>query len=1638
MKGEDRLKAEIEQLHRTLEEQEAELESKNRELEIEAALERVRNRTLVMKDSAELNETVSVFFQQFDFLELLPKEARTYFSHVDTNTDTVKVWMTHADGRVMSGSHFTPLNQSAQLKAFYSKWKKDRGTINIRIYQEEDLANYMAFLATLPHVAKDEDYQKLFKSPPDQIVMTDAGFLQGFLGIMSFEPLKKEAIEILSRFAKAFEFTYTRFLDLKKAEAQAREAQIEAALERVRSLTMAMHTSEDVGKCIVRMFDELTALGLSKNARTGIGIFNQENENMEVWTASRNQKDEFKIDIGILDMTLHPLLVEARKSWKSKTPFHQYILEGDDVERYFTAINSSPNYHAQVHKKHLTERVYHYDFVFNHGILFSFTDAPLPEEQLQIFQKFSALFNQTYTRYLDLQRAEAQAREAQIEAALERVRARTMAMHKSEELGEVAAVLFDQFEALGATPERLNIGIVREEERNIEWWSTEQGGKQIDHLFKGTIDEPTTISKVFSGWKAGKKSIEIDLSGQELKEWISYLQKELGLPFDKKFQRDRRVHFACCYSHGMLLVSTPKPLPEDAKVLLQRFTNVFEQTYTRFLDLLKAEAQAHEAQIEAALERIRSASMAMHKSEELPQVALTFLTQIEELAIPVLGVALSEINTETNTCITYFADNTTESQNRELIISKEFEINEFWMADESVKLMKSGKKIFTLTAEGERLELWINWIDKIFSKKRAERLRSANLEKVFFHSYQFHEYSSILFSSLKPLSEEYRSVIQRLVSTFKLSYLRFLDLKKAEQQAREAQIEAALERIRSRSMAMHKTSELSEVILVLFKQFEHLNLVVDTCYIDIFDENNQAFNLWIGASTAIYPKLVRLPYFDHPIHQLNKDARENGIEFFTFDEDKKSKKVYFDHFYPNAQGIDVPEDRKELIAQGIGMTGSTTLGIHSGITMFNYQKIMYSEEENNILKRMNKVFQQTYTRFLDLKKAENQAREAQIEAALERVRSRSMAMQHSSELNIILAKVFEELKNLELQMERAVIWIYYPENRSVRWWAANPEAESGSESFFIANQNDPVYDEYWKAWEERRTKYLYILEGDYKENWTEILFNKTELGRLPEIVKAAMVKPEKLYLYNTFNDFGVLFISCLEPLSDDKFTILERFGKVFDQSFTRFKDIKQAEIREKEAIRQSALDRVRAEIASMRNTEDLQRITPLIWRELLTLGVPFFRCGLMIVDEKEEKVRFYLSTPDGSPLAALHLDFESNDISSNGVKHWRKQQPYIAHWNREEFLAFTKTMLAQQQIKNATTYQGGEEPPESLTLQFIPFPQGMLYVGSVEDLSPAQIDLVQNLADAFSVAYARYEDFKQLEDAKSQIEHTLTELKSTQAQLIQSEKMASLGELTAGIAHEIQNPLNFVNNFSEVSGELVDEMNEELEKGDIEEAKFIGKDLKENLAKINLHGKRADAIVKGMLEHSRANKGEKAPTDLNALVDEFVRLSFHGLRAKDKSFNSDFKLELDPDLPKVNVVASDIGRVILNLVNNAFYAVDEKAKSSSQPSRNIGTGSEGGEVYRPLVTVKTTVAKSPLGDLGVELSVQDNGKGIPESIKDKILQPFFTTKPTGQGTGLGLSLSYDIVKAHGGALEIESAFATGARFIIYLPLSSTT
>ncbi len=433
----------------------------------------------------------------------------------------------------------------------------------------------------------------------------------------------------------------------------------------------------------------------------------------------------------------------------------------------------------------------------------------------------------------------------------------------------------------------------------------------------------------------------------------------------------------------------------------------------------------------------------------------------------------------------------------------------------------------------------------------------------------------------------------------------------------------------------------------------------------------------------------------------------------------------------------------------------------------------------------------------------------------------------------------------------------------------------------------------------------------------------------------------------------------------------------------------------------------------------------------------YYSEGLFLIEKKNANTNYLASTQVA--LADLYRKNGEIDSSLYYAKAGLKNYISLGSFIPEMVESYTNLSLSFKENKrydSAYFYmQAAKKLSDSLneteinnlsTFQKVGFEEQLRLKAQenerVSDNNKRKVYLLFTGLGIFSIiAYILYRNNRQkqkankvLQQQKEEIQTTLTQLKSTQAQLIQSEKMASLGELTAGIAHEIQNPLNFVNNFSEVNKELVDELENELENNNNEKAILIAKDIKENEEKINHHGKRADSIVKGMLQHSRVSTGQQEPTNINALADEYLRLSYHGMRAKDKDFNATIKTEFDESVGKINIILQDIGRVLLNLYNNAFYATNEQKKTADA-------------AYQPLVSVQTKKINDK-----IEIKVSDNGNGISQNIVDKIFQPFFTTKPTGQGTGLGLSLSYDILKAHGGEIKVETKEGEGSEFTIVL------
>ncbi|MBS1600924.1 MAG: hypothetical protein JST75_22115 [Bacteroidetes bacterium] len=617
-------------------------------------------------------------------------------------------------------------------------------------------------------------------------------------------------------------------------------------------------------------------------------------------------------------------------------------------------------------------------------------------------------------------------------------------------------------------------------------------------------------------------------------------------------------------------------------------------------------------------------------------------------------------------------------------------------------------------------------------------------------------------------------------------------------------------------------------------------------------------------------------------------------------------------------------------------------------------------------------------------------------------------MRQPADMLEICRIISEQLESLQVKDIRNIQTVIYHETKTTY---INYEFYRLSDKLLITEVDYSLHPEQMTMANTLRTN---------KQGFFTTHFDKSKLDEwtayqstTTQFVDPYLAEASSLDYYFYSMDKVALGISTYSPLDEENINLFKRFRNVFELAYRRYADIEKSEANAREAVRRASLDRVRAEIASMRTTKDLEKITPLIWHELNILGITFNRCGVFIMDDRQQNIQGFLSTPDGKAIAAFHLPYANPGVLKQVLRHWEDKKIYVDHWIEKDFATLANTLFQQGSISSEQEYML-TIPHGGFHLHFLPFLQGMLYVGNTTLLDDSSLALVQSIADAFSTAYARYEDFNKLEAAKQQVEKTLADLKQAQTQLIQAEKMASLGELTAGIAHEIQNPLNFVNNFSEVSNELLDEMKSEISKGDKDEVIAIANDLQQNLEKILHHGKRADAIVKGMLQHSRVSGGQKEPTDINALADEYLRLAYHGLRAKDKEFNASIKTEFDSSIGKINIVPQDIGRMLLNIYSNAFYAVSKKKKE--HPLQ-----------YAPAVSVNT----KKIGDK-IEIRIKDNGIGVPRKILDKIFQPFFTTKPTGQGTGLGLSLAYDIVKAHNGEINIKTNEGEGTEFIIGL------
>ncbi len=1406
-----------------------------------------------------------------------------------------------------------------------------------------------------------------------------------------------------------------------------RELELETSLERVRAVALSMRKPEDLTSICKVLFEELRNLKIEGLRNAMINIHDDEKERF----VNYDYSDTIGKSINHLTYTTHPVVEkQIRQIRSSNDAFSHTVFSGNELEEWKT-------FRSEIGEKddprmNETEALHYYFYSIGTGAIGISTFTELEDNQLDVLKRFRNVFEFAYRRYHDVAQAEEQAREAQIELALERVRARAMAMQKSDELRELVAVIYDQLRQLGFTYGACGIVIMDEASGDMDWWMSGFGEEGYLESYHIPFFNHRFYLEQLNHWKEGKKFAVMEVSGEEKKAYddVIFNQSEFSriTPEAKKIMSGfEKVIFSNAYmKHGALSWGT-EPIDEDHAKILQRFAIVFEQSYTRFLDLQKAEDQAREARIEAALERVRSRTMGMQKSDELKAVIQIIYDQFVHLGINTEHAGIIMDYKQRDDMHIWIADSVESPSQVTIPYFDSPHWNGFIYAKEN------GTNFFAVKLNFEEKN---NFYRKLFTYIPDLPVAS---KKVILN-YPGLAISTVLMEDVslyienfagKPYSDEDNSTLLRFGKVFQQTYTRFKDLETAEAQARESQIQLALERVRARTMAMQKSGELAEVSSLLFQQLKSLGLSSYSSGFTIWDNEKKDLISWMcNADGSMNPPFV-MPIAGEPWHISQYESWKNAEDFIVKDFSGDSMQSYFRYLrsFPSldeafgksiAAGHPMPERQIHYVANFS----------HGNLLFITLEPCL---EAQDIVKRFAKVFDQTYTRFLDLQKAEAQVREAQIEASLEKVRSRSLAMHKSEEIKEVVKTVLDRIRELDIEMNGGVSLVTFStESKDLLHWIWIPEQFDEPLKAHL-----PYFDHImFHDCNDGRAKGLELVakiySGEVKANYFNHIFKHTGFAIIPDEVKTWCLTQEWFGFSFAIQKHSGIFLNDYTGkfFSAETNDILIRFAKVFEQSYIRFLDLQKAESQARQAQIEVALEKVRSRALAMQQPEELVEVAQMLRLEMGVLGVEELEGSTIFIHtEKSEYAECWFaikdSTQPGKKMIADYIRLGLNDT-------WVGRQ-MLQYFHSNETQASIQMIGAHRKewmeycYKLSPLLDGFYEGsiPDRI-YHLYKFTNGAIGAASPGDISSESWDLLKRAASVFSLAYSRFKDLsqarfdlQQLKVEKRRAEDALTELKATQSQLIQAEKMASLGQLTAGIAHEIQNPLNFVNNFSEVSEELIVEaldIRQEAGENSPVVAELLT-DIKANLAKINLHGKRADAIVKGMLQHSRSTTGSRELTDVNELVSEYVKLAFHAFSGKDNAIDVKLLTDFDPATGAMELAPQEIGRVLLNILNNAFYAVNDSKKNDPG--------------FSPEVMVQTTKVRN-----GIEISVTDNGDGIPAAIVEKVFQPFFTTKPTGQGTGLGLSLSYDIVKAHGGEIKVKSLPGEGTTFSITLNADS--
>jgi hypothetical protein len=1330
--GIENWKEKAEALEKEVAERTADLVLKNRDLAIQAALERVRAKSMAMQSSDEIETIIQVVHDQFVDLGITLDHAGFIIDY--KNNDDMIIWL--ADEHKVIPQIRLSYFDSPHWNSFITA--KEKG--------EKLFVNHLDFKT------KNKFYKQIFKYVPElpedarnfylkipsltiatALIDTIGLYIENFSGVQ----YQEEDQKILYRFGEEFQQAYTRFLDLQKAEAQAREAQIEAALEKVRSRTMAMQKSEELPLAANNLFLQVQELGIPAWS-AGYCIWQDDKQ-----SASCNMSSEGEIQKGFI-------LPSIGAGYDFYTPqergesFYVKELGGEALVKHYEFMKKLPQ--VGVIFKELTDaglelpkfQIFHICY-FKYGYVMFITYEAVPESHT-VFQRFGKVFEQTYTRFIDLKRAEGQAREAQIEAALERVRSQSMSMQHSEELSTTTQVFHQQLQLLGIDSEFSYLWLPDENEKTHLFWATWcEGKKQKNHYNTKKVTYPLdksepSIAACYTAWESGEIVHVNEVKPKEVEDYFNTWTELLGGidKFQPKLFPDGLYYIDAYMDYGCFGIMIKRKITNDEQNILKRFSKEFQSTYTRFLDLQKAEAQAREAQIEMALERVRSRTMAMQHSDELRDAAQVLFNEVQNLGIPSWSCGYNILSEDKTSAECYMSSEGALQKPFTLYYEKEksfIEQYRFFISDEVFLVQEQkGKDL-------EEAYAYMKTISKI-----GEIITDLEEEGISLPTHQFNHLCKfnkgyLLFITYEPVPEAH-DLFKRFTKVFEQTYTRFLDLKRAEAQAREARIETALERVRSRSMGMQSTADFGEVTTEMFNQLRGFGEDLFATGIVFCDKHEGHVEQWhsIPGGGMLSPMIVPID-LDY-IHQYRYDQWKAGKELFSIEIPSDFIEQHFEDIFklPTAQVT-----LKDLEARNAPMPAPPAWEIDYGAS-FNKGYILISSlkplKNTDILPRFAQVFEQAYTRFLDLQKAEEQAREAQIEAALEKVRSRTLAMQKSEELAETSVVVFKELLALGIEPNRLFIGIIKDNGSTIDAWATSEDGSKIEQQFKLYTSKNKSIKEMVAGWKQQKKSTIIDMKGKELQAYFHYL---NDVMKIPFIDG---LKQKRRVQTIAYFSGGLIGMAAPEEQPEETINLLERFAAVFNLTYTRFNDLKISESQTRKAKIETALERVRARALAMQEPEELKEVASVLRIEMGLLGIEELEtCSIYILEDEVNNAECWYALKDAKSKKKKLI---SDHISMDFTKTWVGQQMLKFYDSEDENTSIAMTGEArvewirycENQSKVLQSYYGEDIPERTYHLQ--KFSNGAIGAASAGAISEESWVLLKRCASVFSLAYSRF------------------------------------------------------------------------------------------------------------------------------------------------------------------------------------------------------------------------------------------------------------------------------------------------------------